>query len=258
MKKELAKLNFNKIVMYENINGYKNDFPYKCDGFCIDCEEKKLLKRGEKLITISHGADSHDYKKLIKKEYSNNIPVMIVFENPGGNINYGDGWVEKCTFKNITKFIPINHYYWVNDEIKNPITSIDEVIKFGIYDPYIVYLCEKYNLNNIYVTNLTKCKFQTKNEESVYADNGNYSKIKNNCIEHLFKKELDIFTPEIVLCMGSKVYNWFPCHLVENRKNIRIFKLLHPKARMNLKKLFSENDKILRGVFKKSTAPDKR
>ena len=47
MNKVLAELNFNKLLYYENIRGYSKQKPFKCNGFCIDCELKGILKDSE-------------------------------------------------------------------------------------------------------------------------------------------------------------------------------------------------------------------
>ena len=78
MNKMLAELNFNKLLYYENIRGYSKQKPFKCNGFCIDCELKGILKDGEKLERMSHGADSDDFRKVIPKQYNNNTPIMFL------------------------------------------------------------------------------------------------------------------------------------------------------------------------------------
>jgi hypothetical protein len=242
MKKELARLNFNIILKYPQVIGYKNSFPYKCNGFCIACEENNVFKKEEKLVYISHAADSSDYKKVSKKEYKYNIPIMFVFENPGANEKYELGKYK--TYRKIKKYVPINHYYWINkDKIEKGINNVNELIDAGLYGPYIYYLHEKYQLNNIYVTNLTKCKLIiNKNGKEI---NGKYSHVRKFCVNNIFKNELKLFKPEIVICMGNFVYKHFPRNLVE--KNIykaRLY-LYHPAAHMSDEDIIIANEKYL-------------
>ena len=243
MKKELIDINFSKIIQYPNINGYSDDFPYKCNGFCVDCEHNGILKKNEKLITISHGADSSDYKKIIKKKYKNDIPIMFVFENPGGNVEYEIGKYK--TYKGIKKYIPIDHYYWVND-IEKPIIGYDKLLEGSLegslYGRYIFYLIEKYELNNIYVTNLTKCKLCNVKTDEIIK---NYSRVRNFCIKNIFHKELVAFKPKVIICIGSYTYKYFPKDLIDESIWQNCINLYHPAARMNKRKIFQENDKIL-------------
>ena len=245
MKKELVDINFSKIVQYPDINGYVNDFPYKCNGFCVDCELNGILKKDEKLITISHGADSSDYKKVISKEYKNDIPIMFVFENPGGNVNYEIGKYK--TYKGIKKYVPIDHYYWVN-EIEEPITDYDKLLEGNLYGRYIFYLIEKYQLNNIYVTNLTKCKLCHEKTDEVIK---NYSDVKNFCIENIFHKELLVFNPKVIICIGYYTYKYFPKDIIdESIWEERIY-LYHPAGRKSKREILQENDNVLRRRLKK-------
>ena len=235
MKKELVDINFKKIIQYPKITGYSDNYPYKCTGFCIDCEKNKILKKNEKLVTISHGADSSDYKeKVNKKKYKNDKRIMFVFENPGGNINYDIG--EDILYKGEKKYIPNCHYYWV------------EEIEKSIYDSYIFYLIEKFQLNNIYVTNLTKCKLRNNKTQKDIRD---YSHIRNFCINNIFQKELMAFKPELIVCIGSYVYKHFPSNLIDESIWKNSFCLYHPAARMSKLNILQKNDKIMERCLKK-------
>ena len=142
--REMARLNFTEIIKYKDVDGYSKERPYKCDGFCIDCENRKLLENNEYLEAISHAADSDDFSKLYSVEYKNNKKVMMVFENPGGNANdYLGEWIE---YKGIKKYVPTNIYYWLDDKLQSPPTSVEELIEIGIfYGPYLAYIINKYN-----------------------------------------------------------------------------------------------------------------
>jgi hypothetical protein len=193
MKLKLANINFSEIIKYKNILGYTNiDRPFECNGFCIDCENKKLMSNETK---ISHGADSSDFKLLLKRNYDNDTPIMFLFRDPSPS-DYEIYNEIKYPGLDIMKKVPNECYYWVKDEIKKPIISIEELISYkDMYSPYIFYLQEKYNLNNIYVTNLTKCLCLNKN---------NYNDVQKNCFENIFIKELLEFNPEIIICMGKE------------------------------------------------------
>jgi hypothetical protein len=252
--KRLSKLNFSEIISYPEISGYKveDKHNFKCKGFCISCEKNKILQRGESLTLISHGADSSDYKKRIKKEYTNVYPIMFVFENPGKE-NYG--WSEKKSFtNNIIKSVPTKHYYWVRDDIKEPIHSLKELEKIEghKYDPYLVYLQEKHNLGNIYVTNLTKCLLRNKKDLSLTPD---YKCVREHCIGEIFKKELEIFKPRIIFCMGTKVKKWFPYSSFAESKE-RVVKLYHPAARMSFGKIVKENDRLIAKAINRALSLD--
>jgi hypothetical protein len=247
--------------VYPEIGGYKVEMEhnFKCTGFCISCEEKGILKRGEYLTQMSHGADSRDYRKIIKKEYDNIYPIMFLFENPGNEFS------PKFSFKGITKYVPTNKYYWISDNITEPPKCPNELIKIAkekgeyknLYEPYMVYLQEKHNLNNIYVTNLTKCKLRKNKKERKVTP---YGHIRKNCINDIFKKELEIFKPKIVFCMGERVKKWFPidifCECLWNPLQVdqvekRIVQLLHPAARQSNIDIVKENDKRISHTIKK-------
>jgi len=248
MVKQLAKLNFSKMIIYPELNGYKVEkkHDFKCDGFCISCEEKKILRSREYLTQMSHGADSLDFRKIVKKNYSykNNTPIMFVFENPGNEYN---DWSVEIPFGPFKRNIPVKHYYWIDDNITYPISSPSELLKIAkkynlktIYDPYFVYLQERYSLNNIYITNLTKCLLRKNNKKIEYEH------IRNNCIEEIFKKELELFNPKIIFCMGVKATKWFPYNL-KFTKNKNVITLYHPAAYyMKKLEIIKLNDKIIK------------
>jgi hypothetical protein len=213
--------------------------PYECKSFCIDCEKNGSIPSGSKIETISHAADSDDYYRLFKHEYKNNMKVMIVFENPGGNINYDMG--EYCHFESIRKYIPIYSYYWIDKRIKVPPKNIDELLKWNnLYGAYIAYLINRYELNNIYVTNLTKCKLNLKID---------YSTIRVNCIKKYFVRELELVQPDIVLFMGQAAKKYFQWDYLKKYHFIKNVVLIHPAARMAKKDIVEANNEILDNIL---------
>jgi len=270
MKRKLARINFCNIISYPFIRGYNSYKLYKlyktifhkffnktlqknkCRSFCIDCETKNLLCKNEELRYISHGADSNDFNVLIGekyyKKYTNNEAVMFVFENPAELSKYEMGeWFNHPKNKNIKKYIPNKSYYWINDRIQDPSrprNTLQEVKDSGdYYNIYLLYIINKYKLNNVYVTNLTKCKFYADGKYSKY-----YNKICNNCIEKHFKKELLIFNPRKIIIVGKTMGKYlFPKNLLKN--NQKFVCLTHPAAYKNISKIFYDNeielDKIL-------------
>jgi hypothetical protein len=270
MEKHLSKLNFEKVVIYPKISGYKveNEHNFKCTGFCISCEERGILQRGEFLTQMSHGADSNDYKEIIKKDYENNLPIMIVFENPGNEFSPEHQHPSTRIIKNV----PTDHYYWISDKITEAPKTPAELIKMAkekgeyknLYDPYMVYLQEKHNLNNIYITNLTKCKLRKNKKLWRIVP---YDHVRENCINEIFRSELEIFKPKIVFCMGEKSKKWFPYEIfIENFKKWyplqineieeRVVQLLHPATRWANISIVRENDKRIARAITKALSLD--
>lgn len=244
MNKELAELNFNKLLYYENIRGYSKQKPFKCNGFCIDCELKGILKDGEKLERMSHGADSDDFRKVIPKQYNNNTPIMFLMLDPAPS--FSDNRDEHLSFENISKDIPTKMYYWVTDYISEPVTY-DVISKESTYDLYWWYLQEKHSLNNIYITNTIKCY-----SALYHSRKPNYN-IQNNCIENFLVKEIELFNPQIIFCLHSKVYyimkhNPLIKKLLE-RNNTKVAKLKHPSMvetyHKNQVEYLNNNDEII-------------
>ena len=197
MEKKLAKINFSEIIVYPDVRGYISNLrPYLCNGYCIDCELKGFLN--EK-TSISHGADSSDFKSVLNSNYKNNIAVMFLFRDPSPKNNDMGNFIKHPQNNNIEKYIPNNCYYWVLDGVNQPIKNIDKLLSYkDLYSPYLFYLQKKFNLNNIYVTNLTKCLCKKTEGKD------NYNKVQKNCVNNFLIKELLIFNPEIIICMGKE------------------------------------------------------
>jgi hypothetical protein len=236
--KELVKLNFDHLLKY-NIDGYHKNLEIKCNGFCTACEERRIVPDGCLLETISHAADSDDYFRQTSIKYRNNKPIMFVFENPGGNVNYEMGRFYECN--GFSKYIPIYSYYWIDSKAEKAPETIDDLIKYGnLYGSYLLYIINRYSLNNVYITNLTKCKLN---------NNYEYSRIRENCINEIFVKELELFKPELIIFFGNAAYNYFHWEGLSKYHGIDKTKLKHPAARMNHKDIVIENNKILDGIF---------
>ena len=153
----LVELNFRKLINYPNFDGYKKEKGYLCCGFCCSCIEKQIVSKPDDLISISHAADSDDFARAFNSTYANNKGVLFIFENPGDSPNDGIGNFK--TINNARRYIPNRIYYWIDDSQIGSPTIIDELIKGRrYYAPYLYYLQNRHNLNNIYITNMTKCK----------------------------------------------------------------------------------------------------
>jgi hypothetical protein len=214
-----------------------NEHRITCTGFCTDCEQKKLLREGERLERMSHGADSSDFRVIIDKQYDNNTPVMFLMLDPAPN--HLDSRDESVAFNQISKDIPTKGYYWITDYVTEPVT--EEVIKeSSFYDLYWWYLQEKHSLNNIYITNLLKC----------YSKDNN-NNVLVNCVEKFLLKEIELFKPEIIFCMGSKTHYVLkrnPC-IKSKLGGIKVERLYHPawvdSYRRNKAEYLKHNDDII-------------
>jgi hypothetical protein len=250
MEKELAKLNFKELIDYPEISGYSNHKPFKCSGFCKDCEEKHLLIDGEKLERMSHGADSSDFAAVFGKPYSSKTPndtrVMFVMKDPPPSTQE---FYESITYDGITKEIPTKSYYWIQDYVTKPVTH-DAIMKGSVYDLYWWYLQERFSLSNIYITNLIKCYSNTYNKNEFEKFN---AQIQNNCIERFLLKEIELFKPSVIFCMGSYVSNhplWKRLRkegiCVETLKHISLIESYHKDK----EQILNQNDLIIETALK--------
>lgn len=245
---KLAELNFKTLINYPDINGYSNQKPYKCNGFCIDCEQKGLLATNEKLERMSHGADSDDFKRIITENYKNDTPIMFIMRDPPPSTK---PFFTSIEYKGITKEIPTKHYYWIQDYINEPITH-DIIMNGSVYDLYFWYLQKHFSLNNIYITNLIKCY-----SNLYHSKTPNY-KIQNNCIERYLLKEIELFNPRIIFCLDSKVHYVMthnPMRTILKESNVLIEKLKHPALvesyNKNKENYLNENNQIIEKTLAK-------
>lgn len=228
----------NSLVNYDKIES--NEMNHI---FCHDCESKGLLSQNEKLERISHGADSNDFRHYVQKIYGNDIPVMFLMLDPSPTTQPFYRLL-KDTAGN-TKEVPKKYYYWTSDYITHAITR-EDILNGSIYDLYWWYLQNKHSLNNIYITNVIKC----------YCSSAN-NRIKTNCIENYLKKEIKIFNPKKIFCMGSKVHyimNHKPMRNLIAERNIKVAKLYHISwcesyHRMSKEEFLDRNDSIIESVL---------
>lgn len=236
MRQDLAELNFKELLHYPEVTGYSAQKPYKCTGFCIDCEKKGLLMQGEVLERMSHGADSSDFRSVFPKEYSNNTRVMFVMFQPA--YNHWKNRDTPVTYQNYTKDIPSELYYWISDYINNPV-KWNDIMQRSVYDLYWWYLQEKHSLNNIYITNLLKCNSSLKKNDN--------KEVRENCYQQFFEKEVDLFKPEIIFAMHHKVSYLLTTGKDRISKKYKVVSLLCPALVDNYhrnKEIFlNENDK---------------
>ena len=221
---ELAKINFKQILNYNGQPQVRNRYstPIKCQGYCISCEESGLLARtGGRLDLMSHGCDSSDFEAVLGQLPVDGVrinqPVLFLLENPGAD--YGNGApVDYCGFR---KQPPVNHYYWTPNIGIWP----DRIDQFNgnFYGPYFAYLMKKYQLGNVYITNLIKCKWIKDNDSKASNDD----LLRRHCIERYLKKEIDLFSPIVVFCFGRKAEKRLK--KIEIDKKYKIVYLFHPK-----------------------------
>lgn len=244
----LIKLNFDGVLKYEGVDGYSTNRPYKCNGFCMDCEKKGLLENDEYLEAISHAADSDDFYRLYSKKHNNNTKILMIFENPGGNANdYLGEWIES---EGVKKYVPNNIYYWLDDKVTSPPKTIEELVEINrFYGPYLAYLIEKFDLNDVYITNLTKCKLR---------GGDNYWKVRENCIRTIMEKELSEILPEAIFFYGMNAKNYFMTQALSKYHSIDNITLYHPSAialsqryDMTKEEMIRENDKRINEILER-------
>ncbi len=230
---KLKRLNFEVLLKYPKTFDIKNryEIPIECNEFCIDCEKKKLTNSNNFLEFMSHGCSIEDYEKCLGKiNYPIKITdgVMIILENPGGNYGF---YIHK-SFHGINKFLPLKHYYWTPSVNSWP-KSLEQIEKHGnFYGTYFAYLMVKYGLKKCYITNYIKCKMKGA------RNNPSYKAVAKNCFVNYLKKEIKIFDPRYIICMGKDAYN-----LVMNHKynsSLKIEWLYHPSAIKNRSQTFGK------------------
>lgn len=228
---KLAKLNFIDLINYGGEPPMQNAFddPMECKGFCVDCESKGLLKgTGARLNLMSHGCDSSVYNKILDPMPSAStdieLPIMFLLEMPGGQEQNG----APRDFKGIEKQPPVNHYYW-SPNINAWPRSISDLKKIGnMYGPYFAYLMRKHGLQNVYITNITKCNF-----EPTRVNDATKRPVIENCVANWLIKEIEIFQPEWVFCFGDRAMNCYSKYVRPSKPALEATCLYHPSAIMN-------------------------
>ncbi len=246
---KLSELNFKTLINYPEINGYSKQKPYRCNGFCCDCEQKGLLTTGEKLERMSHGADSSDFKTIVSKNYENNTPIMFIMRDPPPSTQ---PFFTSMEYNGITKEIPTKHYYWIQDYISEPVTR-EKIMDGSVYDLYFSYIQEQFSLNNIYITNLIKCY------SNLYRSKTPNYKIQSNCIEIYLLKEIELFKPLVIFCLDSKVHYVMKHNPIIQTKlreyGILVEKLNHPSLvesyHKNKENYLNKNNEIIEKTLAK-------
>ena len=194
MYQELRLLNFRSILQYEDIPvaKFKDELmmaPYRCNGFCLDCEHEGFVSANSNPVLMSHGCSTADFERLLGPLPNKNInaPIMFVGENPGGN--YGN--CSKAVFHEVIKWPPVNHYYWT-PSIRNWPSSAEET-RSNPYGDYLAYLMMRFGLANAYITNCVKCKYGA----------SDYWSTAKMCISKYLKEEIRIFEPVMIFCLGT-------------------------------------------------------
>ena len=237
--RRLADLNFKELIDYGGQPVVQNTYdpPLKCSGYCVACEDSGRVfdYKGDYFDQMSHGCDTWDFEQLLGPlpkapgGYCDS-PILFLLENPGGY--YGNG--EVVPYKGYKKQPPVNHYYWTPNpkEIGGWPKDTDSLPH--LYGPYFAYLMAKYGLKNVYITNLIKC--------NVIGDDKKYNKEEavETCINKWLKKELEIFSPELVFCFGEHTFDYFKQYLPEYYDITS--RLYHPAARKPREEIVSYND----------------
>ena len=248
----LADINFKEIVCYDKqpVPAWRYPKQINCDGYCIKCEELGFLEHPARLDLMSHGCDTSDFESVLGElpVYENTVksPVMFLLENPGGDYKNG----AQVFYKNFRKQPPVNHYYWMpNDIDKWPESFSDFIGNWNFYGPYFAYLMRKHLIKNAYITNLTKCKIVSGSSKSS-------SLATKNCIDSIFSKELKEFSPKVVFAFGGASFRGFnrlcntsSCRLIELKHPSYIKKKWHLSGKTQIE-LLDENDKKIAAGLK--------
>jgi hypothetical protein len=264
---ELINLNFDRLLQYKkgrpSLGSFKDEVwyapPIEYTGFCKSCEENKFFKNSDyRLDLISHASDTTDYEELLGQLPNNTtfrlitVPIMFALESPGGD--YGHG----TTYDGTNKRPPLNTYYFVpNPKDLNYNWPINIEKLSYLYSPYFAYLMNKFNLNNVYITNVIKCGLTPKSDLQLTPFRGLKNPkrteymVRSNCYKEIFSKELKIFKPLIIFAFGSNTYKCLD-FAKKDYPNISIRQLKHPKARMSKKDIDHYNNIEISAALKEN------
>jgi hypothetical protein len=124
---KLAELNFQKLLHYGGEPTDQASLPERnCPGYCVSCEEKGLLVNGDvKLDQMSHGADTDDFERVIRRLDPGGVdfPIAFLLESPGGY--YVNG--KQIDYKEARKQPPVFCYYWLPKGLTDWPTDPEEV-----------------------------------------------------------------------------------------------------------------------------------
>jgi len=251
---KLAALNFQELLRYRGEPTDQASLPERnCTGYCVSCEEKGLLVNGDvKLDQMSHGADTDDFERVIRRLDPGGVdfPIAFLLESPGGY--YVNG--KQIDYKEARKQPPVFCYYWLPKGLTDWPTDPEEV-KPSTYGPYFAYLIAKHKLHNAYFTNHIKCALARPDSKrfiryQVVADPNNRDfKIRDNCYQQFLRKELEILKPRIVFYFGGNAKSMG--YLSDLRSLFSdadnpFETLCHPAARSNQREILEENDEKIR------------
>jgi len=243
----LYQLNFNEVLHAKNeVLIKKESAPsYEYSGFCIDCEEKKLVDTNNGVIRkVSHGASLSDYE-LILGPLPNKITglkAMYVFQDPNGD----DSFSEKLEYMGYIKHVPSHTFYW-HPSVDSWTVNFEQILK-NPYGPYITYLTNKFGFKDIYITNAVKC----------FYGNTDRKKCAENCVRKFLFKEAAIFNPDLVIAFSEEAarivdYKEIPGQLVclKHPSYMVNFAQTHGKTSMDI---FNENNEILESKIRLTIA----
>lgn len=258
--RRLVDLNFREILNYggQPPVQYRYSSPLACQGYCVDCEEAGIVKQvGGRLDMMSHGCDSADFEAILGKMPREGTgvdePILFLLENPGGHDENG----KAVRFGRHRKEPPVKHYYWTpnsNDWPVSPATC-DETRNY--YGTYFAYLMRRHQLQNVYITNLIKCKWVQRARDP--RGSGDDSAIVRHCVERFLKRELQFVGPRAVFCFGQDAQRGFVEHVPNAETRYVVVTLMHPAyiqhrygtSGRSQKQLFEDNDqRIANGLVR--------
>jgi len=214
--KVLHDLNFKELLDYPaefQPQSYFNP-PIKCTGFCTDCESNGVMeKAGGKLTLMSHGCDASDIETILGTSPARTkhvaAPAMFLLEDPGGDYDFRT----PIEHKGITKKVPDGIYYF-SPNCKTWPSSFAEVMESeNYYGNYFAYLMQRHGLDDVYITNIVKCKAEQ-----------NKGLVVNNCVSKYLDREVAAFKPQLIFCF-VKYWTGF----IKNRyPQVPVVWLFHP------------------------------
>ena len=230
---------------FENIDKEKIREPICCCNFCGSKIESEI-----EFGNMLHGTTSEDYFSYLtdmnlERDW-NETPVMFVFENPGASPH--DGFVSLKGHQVIAKTWP--YIGWTNKDKTPKDKANDFCFKEELESPrrYGEMICAtilEYNLKNAYVTNLVKCGFR--NNKNLNSQNEVSSQMIKHCMDHIFLKEFQAVSPEIIFAFGNKTYSTLQGY--RDQLGVEIKQLYHPAARIKKEKRLDRSLKIFNECF---------
>ena len=209
----LVDLNFREIIDYGGQPSieHRRAKPQPCHGYCLSCEESGLLSEiGGHLDLMSHGCDAEDFTTILGPmpfsddgHDSIDQPVLFLLEDPGGESGRDYGISARVPFRGFAKRPPVWQYFWSPNGEGWP-TQIEE-FDGNWYGAYFAYLMRRHQLRDVYITNLTKCKWIP--DTNSLTKSGDKSRLITHCAERYLTREVRIFAPRIAFCFGEAAKN---------------------------------------------------